>query len=215
MIDSRLLAHHPDHRPGRLRHAPVWASPAHAQDDVADPDFSYNMFYPKYAKGRQPTAYDVGEFDSVNLYNGGLSLTIPLGPPLVAGADLSWQLALHYSSKFWSWDRRRNGDECQGKGFIVGDAHAGLGWTFKLPHIYLRQQQDPSTGDSTYYLDSVITPDGAPHQLRRRCLEGWDCRDGDPEEVQVGDRFREYWYAADGSDWRVYRERGPTRAFPG
>ncbi len=191
----------------------LWTGPAHAQDDIVDPDYSYNSFYPKYARGRQPTAYDVGDFDSVNLYNGGLSLAIPLGPPLIAGADLSWQLALHYSSKFWSWDRRRNGKECQGKGFIVGDAHAGLGWTFKLPHIYLRQQHHPGTGDSTYFLDSVITPDGARHQLRR-CLEGWDCRNGDPEEVYVGGRFREYWYAADGSDWRVYREREVHQIFP-
>ena len=191
-----------------------WPRHVHAQSQVADPDFSYQMFYPKYAKGRQPTAYDVGEFDNVNLYNGGLSLTVPLGPPLVAGADLSWQAALHYSSKFWSWDLRRNGDECQGKGFVVGDAHAGLGWTFKLPHIFLRQQWDAAIGTSRYYLDSVITSDGARHQLRH-CLEGWDCRDGSPAEVQVGERFREYWYSADGSGWRIYRDHGPHQGFPG
>ncbi len=128
----------------------LWTSPADAQEDVVDPDYSYNMFYPKYARGLQPTAYDVGEFDSVNLYNGGLSLAIPLGPPLIAGADLSWQLALHYSSKFWSWDRRRNGKECQGKSFIVGDAHAGLGWTFRLlTSIYA------STGTSHRQLEAL------------------------------------------------------------
>jgi RHS repeat-associated protein len=192
----------------------VWSNPAHAQNDIADPDFSYDMFYPKYAKGRQPTAYDVGDFDSVNLYNGGLSLTIPLGPPLVAGADLSWQLALHYSSKFWSWDRRENGKECQGKGFIVGDAHAGLGWSFKLPHVFLRQQWDAAIGAWRYYLDSVVSADGAQHQLRR-CLEGWDCRDGGPAEVVVGSRVREYWFSADGSDWRIYRDRGLDEGFPG
>ena len=171
-----------------------------------DVDYSYDMFYPKYAKGLPATAFDVNGIDDINLYNGSLSMSLPIGPPLRAGADLSWQLALHYSSAFWSDDHRDglSGEgDCEGYGYIVGDAYVGIGWTFRMPQIHLRRIKDYSD-EYHLYVDSVIGPDGSRHQLRP-CRDSWDCRDSSTHVVQVGGEFREYWYAADGSGWRVYR----------
>jgi RHS repeat-associated protein len=184
-----------------------------ASSQEPDLDYTYDMFYPKYAKGFQPTAYDPGGFDNVNLYNGALTLAIPLGPPLRPGADLSWQMSLYYSTSFWSDDRRDANsptgadEQCwrfQGRGYVQGDRHAGIGWTLKAPHIYLQQIKHTDSDEYDYYVAAVITPDGARHQLRP-CLEGWDCRNGDSHVVDVDGELREYWYGTDDSSWRIYR----------
>ncbi|NOZ95515.1 MAG: hypothetical protein GXP47_12390, partial [Acidobacteria bacterium] len=40
-----------------------------AADDPKLPDSTYDAFYPKRARGYQPTAWEVTKIDDVNLYN--------------------------------------------------------------------------------------------------------------------------------------------------
>src|SRR5262245_61373209 len=45
------------------------------------------------------TAYQSGELESVNLFNGNLSLSIPLGQPYPVGPSFSLSFTLRYNSK--------------------------------------------------------------------------------------------------------------------
>ena len=57
---------------------------------------------PSFVRGLEaPTVYDVGTIDTVNIYNGALSLTIPLGLAYPVGPNLSYQFVLNYNSNFW------------------------------------------------------------------------------------------------------------------
>jgi RHS repeat-associated protein len=45
--------------------------------------------------------FETGDVDNINLFNGSLSVAIPLGPTYRTGAEFSYQLSLHYSSEAW------------------------------------------------------------------------------------------------------------------
>jgi hypothetical protein len=174
-------------------------------DDSARPE--YNDYYPIHAKGYVNSPFAGSEFDNINLFNGNLTASIPLGPTLHAGGDARLQLALHYNSKIWDESRkRRNGcgttTDCgrQGMGTLLGTVHAGLGWTLELGHI------------STPGLDVMLhTADGAQHQLfnsRFGAYGGYSTREG-----EEGMRFETCdWsvestcYTRDGTDIKVKRE---------
>ena len=48
--------------------------------------------------------YQFGELDSVNLFNGNLTLALPLGPGYSAGGGLSYSLTLAYNSNVWDFE---------------------------------------------------------------------------------------------------------------
>lgn len=157
----------------------VLAMPGLAQDPVGENELDYDSFYPLHAKGFVDNVFQVNGIDDVNLFNGNLTATIPLGPALHPGADLTFQLALHYNSKVWAFEGRCPEDEhygdddfdppddfhevpCEesGRGALVGPRYAGLGWSLELGHI--TRQYDPAKDQTEGFL---VTPDGAQHQL--------------------------------------------------
>ena len=50
------------------------------------------------------TAYQAGEIDQVNLFNGNLSLSLPLGQPYPVGPSFSLGFSLRYNSTVWDYD---------------------------------------------------------------------------------------------------------------
>jgi hypothetical protein len=50
--------------------------------------------------------YDFSSIDQVNLFNGNLSLTIPIGPRFPVGGGLTYGLTLVYNSNVWKIDSR-------------------------------------------------------------------------------------------------------------
>src|SRR5687768_9639251 len=48
--------------------------------------------------------YDFSGVDSVNTFNGNLTLTIPLGISYPVNGDFSYNLTLHYNSKVWDYE---------------------------------------------------------------------------------------------------------------
>jgi len=188
----------------------VFVAPAirlSAQDvEESLPTSTYDMYYPKRASGAQPTAWDPGEVDDINVYNGNLMLTFPLGPPLEGGADVSWQPTLYYNSKIWAndrRDRRLDGSDTpscsttiEGRGFVLGDPWLGLGWTLGAPHIYIRRFQPAdcyALSCMEFSVEALVTADGARHPLVPCTLEGGCGEDGGPQ----------VWYSNDGSGWKV------------
>lgn len=55
------------------------------------------------ARGFDPTkAYDWGEVDSINLFNGNVTVTLPLGPSYAVSENFSYDLKLVNNSKLWA-----------------------------------------------------------------------------------------------------------------
>src|SRR6266566_3031987 len=62
---------------------------------------------PAIERGVAPgKAYQVGDIDTINLFNGNLNLRIPLGQAYSAGGHLNYALALHYSGNAWEMGER-------------------------------------------------------------------------------------------------------------
>ncbi len=99
--------------------------------------------YPSQQRGLSAdTAYQVGAVDQVNLFNGGLTLRIPLGPSYPVGPNLSFSLSLSYSSVGWDYDEDAQCfDPDQGKliRYVLPiespHTNAGFGWRLVLGKV--------------------------------------------------------------------------------
>ena len=120
------------------------------------------------------TAYQIGEIDHVNLFNGGLTLTIPIGSSYPVGGALSYGLTLVYSSKLWDWETLCDdtvappASVCQHQPTAGLDFNAGLGWMLHLGRLF-----PPNTrprNDSAHWL--YLAQDGSEHSFRNALHEG-------------------------------------------
>ncbi|MGD2116675.1 MAG: hypothetical protein PVG07_16600, partial [Acidobacteriota bacterium] len=60
---------------------------------------------PNHARGFEPrNTFELGDLEHVNLFNGNLTLTIPIGPAFPVGPELSYQLLLTYTGNVWEWE---------------------------------------------------------------------------------------------------------------
>ncbi len=99
--------------------------------------------------------------DQVNLFNGGLSMTIPLGPRFPLGPGSSYGFTLIYSSQLW--DGGREGTQNQ---WLIEPSklfNAGLGWRVSLGTLL--PANDRATGFAGWVF---IGPDGSQHKFRDR-----------------------------------------------
>ncbi|MCH9646649.1 MAG: hypothetical protein K0U98_00345 [Deltaproteobacteria bacterium] len=114
------------------------------------------------------SSFQFGDVDSVNLFNGNLSLRLPIGPTYPAGGSLSHGLTLAYNSNIWDWV-----EACEvpmGMGGEPGPlyyqapdplSNAGLGWTLNPGMVLAESNVDPpSPGRTTYF-----SPDGGRHEF--------------------------------------------------
>ncbi|MEM7352412.1 MAG: hypothetical protein AAF657_16540, partial [Acidobacteriota bacterium] len=103
------------------------------------------------------TAYHQGQFDTVNLFNGNLTLDLSLGPTYPMRDGFSYGFGLNYNSVVWNF----SDSECDG---IVGrkavfpDAgyQAGLGWRLSFGGSVV----PTTTGTWTYF-----APGGGQHEF--------------------------------------------------
>ena len=122
------------------------------------------------------SAFHFGKVDNINLFNGNLSIEIPLGQTYSAGAGLSYGLNLAYNSNIWDYE-----EHCQWKssatsgpdfGLKINLAHevpaaasnAGLGWMLELGRILIpgNLYNWDSTGRGPDNL-TYVAPDGSEH----------------------------------------------------
>ena len=89
---------------------------------------------PAQAQGYVQNHFHHTSFDSINLYNGQLTIPIPIGPAYQIGPNLAFQATLTYNTRLT--EPGHPTDENNPNYFpLVGDPAIGLGWTFSAGKI--------------------------------------------------------------------------------
>lgn len=137
-------------------------------------------------------AFDSSGIDTVNTFNGNLSLAIPLGFEYPLGGGFGFQLALRYNSSVWDFktfpasrvDLRKqfqSEDVCgiYSQAWPSFTFNAGMGWELSLGRLY---EAGPSEDVLDQNADGVpvnsdqpivyIAPDGSRHELFQTLHQG-------------------------------------------
>jgi len=113
--------------------------------------------HPNVERGFAPgQSFQIGDVDHVNLFNGSLVITLPIGQGYPAGGGLSYGLTLAYSSNVWDHRVADGGSLSRPNRF----SNAGLGWRLSLGRYYAGNQ-----ADNDLEKDMYVGPDGAEHAL--------------------------------------------------
>ncbi len=118
--------------------------------------------HPNVARGfKAESAFQVGEIDNVNLFNGNLALTIPIGQTYPVGGGFSHKLTLVYNSKVWDWELYCpfNPTQCVNLPTPAEGTNAGLGWTLTLGELVPPLTQPRNPAEQWQYTSS----DGGEH----------------------------------------------------
>jgi YD repeat-containing protein len=112
-------------------------------------------------------AYETHDLDAINVFNGNVNVTIPIGKRYAVGETLSYQFVLSYGGNVWDHDSRQiiTQEPNTGKTLshrveyaYVGHAritNAGLGWRLSLGSLSMQHPSDPE----------YVSPDGAQHRF--------------------------------------------------
>ena len=140
-------------------------------------------------------SYQAGDVDSVDLFNGNLSIAIPLGQTFSAGGGLSYSFVLRYNSIVWDHNLVTFTNDCT---LPYGDVtvtqttphqvsnglNAGLGWSLHFGVLHYSGWGQAS--DNWTY----EAPDGSTHPFH------WTMHEGETERAG-------YRYTRDGSYMRL------------
>ena len=129
-----------------------------------------------HARGYDPTkAYELGELDTVNTFNGNLTLRIPIGQSYATGGGFSYGLTLAYNSQIWDLDRSNEhppdpacGLSWATRAWPMIDANAGLGWKLSLGELYGPNDLHPDSHALAVHKGPgwlYAAPDGSRHKL--------------------------------------------------
>jgi RHS repeat-associated protein len=83
-------------------------------------------------------AFQVGEIDNINMFNGNLVLTIPIGTSYPVGGGLSYGLTLVYNSTPWLFQQRTDpiSNVTYNQAYPEPRSNAGLGWQISLGRLF-------------------------------------------------------------------------------
>lgn len=126
---------------------------------------SFGQQHPNRAKGfNANSVHQVNDYDSINAFNGNLTVSIPLGSPYPLNSDVGVQFTLYSNANVW--DGERYDYTCDPDGAVIRTygyphrrANAGLGWTLTLGRLYAPLH--PTAKGWTFE-----SPDGADHELK-------------------------------------------------
>ena len=146
--------------------------------------------YPTLQKGVQPEKlYHFGEIDNVNVFNGNLVITIPVGMSYPLNGSLSYQLTLSYNSK--AWDFYEFGNVVRSRPSVR--SNAGIGWIIGMGRFIPNTEPTNLTSHHVYE-----GPDGGDHLFNSqggdRTTDGTNLR----LRVDANDSSRRYVDFPDG-----------------
>ena len=152
-------------------------------------------------------SFHVGEIDNVNLFNGSLTLTIPIGPSYPVNGGLSYGLKLVYNANPWTFSTvttvHPDGTEATNP---IADAtacsNAGLGWRLSLGEFEPPCQQPDANGGLSPHV--YQDENGTDHLFYPTLHQG------DPEDAPLAG-VAQVLYTRDGSYLRLKVLTGGTR----
>lgn len=87
------------------------------------------------APGFAKSVFDSGQIDAINLYNGLLTVPIPVGPSYPIGPKLRMQLLLNYNSRVDGYGRPSTQSDSFYYKPLVGNPALGIGWEMTMGAI--------------------------------------------------------------------------------
>lgn len=121
--------------------------------------------HPNIAKGLAAGSTDI---DSVNPFNGNLTIQLPVGQSYPVNAGLSYQLNLVYNSQVW--ENKTSDDTTQT--IPARAANAGLGWSLHLGRLNPPQLDLSSSPSPDFYRNTYMAADGSTHTFYPTLHEG-------------------------------------------
>jgi RHS repeat-associated protein len=147
--------------------------------------------------------FESGVFgENVDIMNGGLTLTVPIGQRYQVNQNLGIQLAMTYTSKIWDTSRW---NEPGGEATLAARGPMGTGFGLHLGRIYMDAEFRPvKTPDisqpiqyKTQYVWYFVTPDGNQHELPGSSPDTTLCASGNlPRGITTDTTY----YSASGFD---------------
>ena len=115
---------------------------------------------PTDAPGYTQNLFHHDQVDSINVYNGQLTIPIAVGPSYPIGPKLKFQAMLIYNSTVWEYGLPAFPSELGLYYVIKADPSLGIGWNFSVGAIKAcgAPHGTPSVRDICY-----VSPDGAEH----------------------------------------------------
>jgi hypothetical protein len=160
-----------------LASAALVASPSFAQQD------------PMFERGFDPEKlYQLGGIDQVNLFNGNLSLAIPIGGTYHADGALTYGLTLSYNAKIWEIYHTTPsfpGGSLIPAAKLNDQDNAGIGWQLSLGRLFAPADPQSTAARWVYHGE-----DGSEYELYKTLHEN------EPE-------VKERQYTRDGSYLRL------------
>jgi RHS repeat-associated protein len=155
--------------------------------------------HPNHRRGLDtPTAYQYENLDAVNLFNGNLSVAIPIAEIRVGGA-LTVPIALRYNSTVWGFEEGLAASEPPNEPTLKAKVdpiqNAGMGWLVSLGKIY--PPFTPQYNDGPGVL--LVEPDGTRRGFAPQMHPG-----DPPAEENVS-------YTVDGSFMRLKKDATAAR----
>ncbi len=119
--------------------------------------------HPNLERGFDPeNAYEMRQVDDVNLFNGNLIVTIPIGDTYSVGlgGTLTYRLTLTYNLKAWDWEVvPSTGNPSSVLAWASRDSNAGFGWRLSLGQLIPPHTAPRNETDKYLYIDE----NGAEH----------------------------------------------------
>jgi YD repeat-containing protein len=141
--------------------------------------------------------YDLNDLDSVNLFNGNLTISIPLGVRYQVSSLLSYQFVLNYNSKIWDYETWPCQD-LQGNMTTCDIMHsnwrsnAGVGWRVSFGRLISPYEPTTRHDDSLWESNWIYEgPAGDEHPLGRDSTA--------VIQANVADHIRMHFNAGDNS----------------
>ncbi len=105
-------------------------------------------------------AFQIGDVDHVNLFNGNLVLTVPIGQEYSTGGGFAYRLMLHYNGNIWDYnDQVQTGRVAYTRAEPMHTSNAGFGWLLTLGELLAPLNPGNETEGNLSYL----APDGSQH----------------------------------------------------
>jgi RHS repeat-associated protein len=111
--------------------------------------------------------FQSGEIDHVALFNGNLTLTLPLGPSYPVNGQFSYGITLTYNSNCWDFQERLANSTSYVQALPNRRSNAGMGWMLSFGRL---EPPGAPTNDSGRYL--YVGEDGGEHLFYPTLHEG-------------------------------------------